>query len=55
MNLKRSWILGASEYAKIKVKAKSRLGNPMESVADLTSLGSIIMSRGIEADLPTCT
>ena len=44
-------ILGAREYAWIKMQAKPRVGKPGEPVAELTRLGWTIMSPGKEADL----
>lgn len=44
-------ILGASEYARIKMQTKPRVGKPGEPVAELTRLGWTIMSPGKEADL----
>ena len=42
-------ILGASEYSRIKMETKPRIGQPAEPVAELTTLGWTIMSSGKEA------
>ena len=44
-------ILGASEYARIKMQTKPRVGKRGEPVAELSSLGWTIMSPGKEAEL----
>ena len=44
-------ILGASEYSKIKMNAKPRVGQPGEPVAELTVLGWTLMSPGAESNL----
>ena len=44
-------ILGASEYAKIKVECAPRVGRPGEPVAERTKLGWTILSPGEEAEV----
>ena len=44
-------ILGASDYARIKVAERPRVGSPGEPVAELTRFGWIIMSPENEIDL----
>ncbi len=43
-------ILGASEYAKIKTDAKSKIGKPGETVGEHTRLGWTLISFGADAD-----
>ena len=44
-------ILGASEYSKIKMNAKPKVGQPGEPVAEQTALGGALMSPGAESNL----
>eukprot|EP00794_Sanderia_malayensis_P001691 gene1691-biopygen1548 len=44
-------IIGASDYARIKTAEKPRIEKKGEPVAELTALGTTIMSPGKEADL----
>ena len=44
-------ILGASDYARIKVQEMPRVGSPGEPVAELTQFGWVIISPGNEIDL----
>ena len=44
-------ILGASDYAKIKVPEMKRAGSPGEKVTELTRFELVIMSPGTEIDL----
>lgn len=44
-------ILGASEYARVKVNSMPRIGKPGEPIAELTLFGWTMMSPGKEVDL----
>ena len=44
-------ILGTSEYAQIKTETTPKIGKPGKPIAELTRLGSTIMSPGSESDL----
>ena len=44
-------ILGASEYTRIKIQEMPRIGQSGEPIAELTSLGWVVMSSGKEAAL----
>lgn len=44
-------ILGASEYARVKVNSMSRIGKPGKPIAELTRFGWTMMSPGKEVDL----
>ena len=44
-------ILGASEYARVKVNSMSRIGKPGKPIAELTHFGWTMMSPGKEVDL----
>ena len=44
-------VLGASDYARIKVQVTPRVGSPGEPVAELTQFGWVIISPGNEIDL----
>ena len=44
-------ILGASEYARVKVNSMPRIGKPGEPIAELTRFGWTMMSPGKEVDL----
>lgn len=41
-------ILGAREYAKVKTENASKIGEPVESIAELTNFGWVIMPPGKE-------
>ena len=43
-------VLGSGEYARIKTRTKPLVGNEGDPIAELTKLGWIIMSPGVEVD-----
>ena len=45
------FILGASEYARIKTATKPHVGRPGEPVAEVTKFGWTLMSSGTEDNL----
>ena len=45
------WILGTSEYARIKTETTPKMGKPGEPIAELTRFGWTLMSSGSEQDL----
>ena len=51
-NLPIHVILGASDYSKIKTATKPKIGQPLEPIAELTTLGWTMMSAGCEPNLP---
>jgi hypothetical protein len=44
-------ILGASDYSRVKMETKPRIGQPLEPIAELTTLGWTVMSAGSESNL----
>ena len=44
-------ILGASDYSRVKMETKPRIGQPLEPIAELTTLGWMVMSAGSESNL----
>ncbi|XP_028407828.1 uncharacterized protein LOC114530405 [Dendronephthya gigantea] len=44
-------ILGASDYSRVKMETKPRIGQPLEPIAELTTLGWTVMSAGSESKL----
>ena len=44
-------ILGTSEYTRIKVQEMPKVGQPGETIAELTRLGWVLMSPGEELEL----
>ena len=50
-NLPIHVILGASDYSKIKTATKPKIGQPLEPIAERTTLGWTMMSSGCEPNL----
>ena len=50
-NLPIHVILGASDYSKIKTATNPKIGQPLEPIAERTTLGWIMMSSGCEPNL----